>query len=88
MYLTFYVCLIALPVTLASCSISGNHIGYITRSYSIRGKHYQPMPVNQALNYGEVGITAWYDESTFFGLKRGHTRHGGKSHGIGYFCRA
>lgn len=83
MHLTFYVCLIALSVTLASCNMSGNHKGYITQSYTIRGVHYQPMSVNQALNYREDGIASWYDESKFFGLIRGNTAMGEKSwHGI------
>lgn len=78
MHLTFYVCLMALPVTLASCNMSGNPKGYITQSYTIRGVHYQPMSVNQALNYREDGIASWYDESKFFGLIRGNTAMGEK----------
>ena len=31
------------------------------------------MSVDQALQYQEVGIASWYDESKFFGLKRGNT---------------
>ena len=36
------------------------------------------MSVDQALQYQEVGIASWYDESKFFGLKRGNTSLGEK----------
>lgn len=60
-----------------SCGNSG-HRGYMTRSYTIRGVHYQPMSVDQALSYREEGIASWYDESKFFGIKRGNTSLGEK----------
>ncbi|MGJ8657391.1 MAG: septal ring lytic transglycosylase RlpA family protein [Akkermansiaceae bacterium] len=50
----------------------------MTRSYTIRGEHYQPMSVDEALYYDEVGIASWYNESKFFGLKRGNTSLGEK----------
>lgn len=58
-----------------SCS-SPDYQGYQTRSYTIRGQHYQPLAVEDALNYTEEGIASWYDESSFFGLVRGNTSLG------------
>ena len=48
------------------------------KSYTIRGERYHPMSVDQALKYKEEGIASWYDESKFFGLKRGNTSLGEK----------
>lgn len=63
----------------SSCvSGSGNYKGYMTRSYTIRGQTYHPMSVEQALGYQETGICSWYNESKFFGLKRGNTSVGEK----------
>lgn len=64
-------------VALVSCG-GGSHKGYMTRAYTIRGQHYQPLTVDQALRYREEGIASWYDESKFFGLKRGNTSLGEK----------
>lgn len=50
----------------------------MTRPYTIRGIHYQPMSVEEALYYDEEGIASWFDESTYFGLKRGNTSIGEK----------
>jgi rare lipoprotein A len=36
------------------------------------------MSVDQALGHQETGICSWYDESKFFGLKRGNTSLGEK----------
>jgi len=66
-----------IPALLSSCG-GGGYKGYMTRSYSIRGVHYQPMSVDQALRYEETGIASWYDESSFFGLRRGNTSLGEK----------
>jgi rare lipoprotein A len=65
---------------LASCSISrpGGYEGYMTRSYTVRGQTYHPMSVEQALGYRETGTCSWYNESRFFGLKRGNTSLGEK----------
>lgn len=52
--------------------------GCQTSSYTIRGVRYHPMTVEQALTYDEVGEASWYDESSFFGLKRGNTSLGEK----------
>ncbi|MFD2157435.1 septal ring lytic transglycosylase RlpA family protein [Rubritalea tangerina] len=68
--------LLALPIFTISCS--SGYQGYMTRSYTIRGTHYQPMSVNQALNHSEVGIASWYDESSWLGFKRGNTSLGEK----------
>lgn len=77
-----FVHLILLPLialTLASCGGKyGNYKGTQTRDYTIRGIHYQPLSVDQALHYKERGIASWYDESSFFGLKRGNTSLGEK----------
>jgi len=71
--------LTGITALLSSCSSpSGDYKGYMTRSYTIRGQHYQPMSVDQALNYSETGIASWYDESSWLGLKRGNTSLGEK----------
>ncbi len=61
-----------------SCAAPSGYKGYMTRSYTIRGEHYQPMSVDEALYYDEEGIASWFDESTYFGLKRGNTSLGEK----------
>ncbi len=63
----------------ASCfSRPGGYDGYQTRSYTVRGQHYQPMSVEAALDYDETGTCSWYNESSWFGLKRGTTSLGEK----------
>lgn len=57
---------------------SSSYKGYMNRSYTIRGQHYQPLNVEQTLQYKERGIGSWYDESKYFGLKRGNTSLGEK----------
>ncbi len=52
--------------------------GYQTRSYTVRGQSYQPMSVDEALDYDETGTCSWYNESSWFGLKRGTTSLGEK----------
>ena len=59
-------------------SCGSNYQGYVQKSYTIRGERYHPMSVDQALKYKEEGIASWYDESKFFGLKRGNTSLGEK----------
>ncbi len=62
-----------------SCSSRpGSHRGYQTRGYNERGSHYQPLSIEQALDYDETGGASWYNESTFLGLKRGTTSLGEK----------
>lgn len=63
---------------LASCARPGGYEGVMTRSYTIRGQHYQPMSVNEALHYQETGEASWFNESKFFGLIRGNTSLGEK----------
>lgn len=66
-------------LALVSCSHpGGDHEGYMTRSYTIRGQSYHPMGVDEALRYRETGIASWYDESTWLGFKRGNTSLGEK----------
>lgn len=62
-----------------SCfSRPGGHSGYQTRAYSERGQRYTPMSVDAALDYQETGVCSWYNESKWFGLKRGNTSLGEK----------
>ena len=68
---------VAAITMLTSCG-GGGYKGYMTRNYTIRGVHYQPMSVDRALDYKQEGIASWYDESKFFGLKRGNTSLGEK----------
>lgn len=63
-------------LALASCGHS--YRGYMTRPYTVRGQTYHPMSVEQALTYEETGTCSWYNESSFFGLKRGTTSLGEK----------
>jgi rare lipoprotein A len=63
---------------LSSCAYPGGHRGYMTRAYSERGQYYQPMSVQEALDFKETGICSWYNESTWFGLVRGTTSLGEK----------
>lgn len=67
-------------LSLASCSLSrpSGYKGYMTRSYTVRGQTYHPMSVAEALNFEETGTCSWYNESSFFGLKRGTTSLGEK----------
>lgn len=65
-------------VFLNSCAAPSGYDGYMTRSYTVRGQHYTPLSVNQALTYDKVGEASWYDESSWFGLKRGNTSLGEK----------
>ena len=71
-------CVILLASLLASCAYPGGHVGYMTRAYSERGQSYNPMSVDAALGFKETGVCSWYNESTFFGLKRGTTSLGEK----------
>lgn len=71
----FLLPVIAGSFFLGSCS-SGSYRGYQTKGYSIRGQHYQPLSVGEALHYDESGIASWYDESSYFGFKRGNTSLG------------
>ena len=61
-----------------SCARPGDYKGYQMRGYDVRGRHYEPMSIEAALNYQETGTCSWYNESSFFGLKRGTTSLGEK----------
>jgi rare lipoprotein A len=64
---------------LVSCAYpGGDYQGYMTKSYSVRGGTYHPMGVDEAIYHVESGTASWYDESSFFGLKRGQTSLGEK----------
>ena len=65
-------------ISITSCGSSSGHNGYMHQPYTIRGQHYQPMSVDKALSYSEVGEASWYDESKWFGFKRGNTSLGEK----------
>lgn len=56
----------------------GDYQGYMKKTYTVRGGTYHPMSVEEALDYQEVGIASWYDESSFLGLVRGQTSLGEK----------
>ncbi len=67
------------PILLmASCARPSGHEGYMTRSYTVRGQSYQPMSVDRALHYSEVGTASWYNESKLLGIIRGNTSLGEK----------
>jgi len=72
-----WILLALITPLLISCG-GGGAKGYMTRPYTIRGVHYQPMSVDQALRYRSEGIASWYNESKFFGWKRGNTSLGEK----------
>jgi rare lipoprotein A len=72
------VAVAVLTIVLASCARPGGHDGYMTRGYTVRGRFYQPMTVDQALGHQETGVCSWYDESKLLGLKRGNTSLGEK----------
>lgn len=69
---------LAVLLVCPSCARPGGHAGYMTRSYTVRGQSYQPMTVEQALDYQATGACSWFNESRFFGLKRGTTSLGEK----------
>lgn len=60
------------------CSCGGGYKGYMTKPYTVRGQHYRPLSVEQALGYKERGEASWYDESSWMGFKRGNTSLGEK----------
>lgn len=76
----FALCCIALllPFLAACSSRPGGYKGYQMRSYTVRGQTYHPMSVDQALRFEESGTCSWYNESRFFGIKRGTTSLGEK----------
>ena len=70
--------LAAFALALSSCARPGGYAGTMTRSYTVRGQSYQPMSVDDALEYEETGSCSWFDESSYLGLKRGNTSIGQK----------
>ena len=72
------ICCAAVFVFTSCFSRPSGHHGYQNRPYTVRGKHYKPMSVAAALNFEETGECSWYNESSFFGLKRGNTSLGEK----------
>jgi rare lipoprotein A len=71
-------CLLAAGLLPSCSSRPGGYEGYMTRSYSVRGETYHPMSVEDALGFRETGTCSWYDESSWFGLRRGNTSLGEK----------
>jgi rare lipoprotein A len=71
---------LAIALLLSSCGLfqPSGHRGYQTRAYTVRGQTYRPMSVTAALTFSETGTCSWYNESTFFGLRRGTTSLGEK----------
>lgn len=74
----YHFVLAILCLAFASCASPSGYKGYMTRPYTVRGQHYSPLSVDDALYYKESGIASWYDESSFLGLKRGNTSLGEK----------
>ena len=68
-----------LPVLAASilCGCgAGGYKGYKNSPYTVRGKRYHPMSVEQALRYRASGVASWYDERKWFGFVSGKTALG------------
>ena len=78
MRLLAFITLALSALLFTSCASTSGYNGYMNRSYTIRGQHYRPLSVDQALTYNEVGEASWYDESKWFGFKRGNTSLGEK----------
>ena len=72
------ICGVAVFVFTSCFSRPGGHRGHLTRAYTVRGHHYQPMSVDAALDFTETGGCSWYNESSWLGLKRGTTSLGEK----------
>ena len=72
------VCGAAVFVFNSCFSRPGGYHGYQTRAYNVRGQHYEPMGIDTALDYQATGVCSWYNESSWFGLKRGTTSLGEK----------
>lgn len=68
----------ALALAFASCAHPGGYKGYKKGTYTVRGQTYHPMSVEQALHHQEIGTASWFNESKWFGLKRGNTAIGEK----------
>ncbi len=69
----------AFVLLLCCCSQSpktSDYRGYLTRPYTIKGKRYQPMTVEQALCFSETGLASHYNQSALWGLWSGETSLG------------
>ena len=73
------LCIVCLGAC-SSCPKSRDYKGYATKPYTVRGKHYVPMSVAEAVNYSECGIASHYNETSFFGLSSGNTSIGEPVH--------
>jgi rare lipoprotein A len=71
-------CSVAVLAFTSCFSRPGGHAGYQKSAYNCRGQHYQPLSVEDALDFQETGGCSWYNESSWFGLKRGTTSLGEK----------
>ncbi len=74
---SYFLLVLVSLLFLSACSAGGYH-GYKMGAYKIRGRHYQPMSVERALQHSEEGVASWYDERRWFGLSRGKTALGEK----------
>jgi rare lipoprotein A len=72
------LCSVAVLAFTSCFSRPGGHAGYQKSAYNCRGQHYQPLSVEEALDFQETGGCSWYNESSWFGLKRGTTSLGEK----------
>ena len=72
------VCFAAVFLFSSCFSRPEGYKGYQTSGYTVRGQHYQPISIDEALHYDETGTCSWYNESSWFGLKRGTTSLGEK----------
>lgn len=75
---TLFTSFIALIIILLSSCSSSGYKGYKNAGYTVREQYYQPLNVDQSLQYKERGIASWYDESSMMGFKRGNTAIGEK----------
>jgi rare lipoprotein A len=60
----------------SNACVSTGYPGYKMSSYTVRGQHYRPMSIEEALHHHEEGVVSWYDERRWFGLSRGTTALG------------
>jgi rare lipoprotein A len=60
---------------LTSCG-GDSYQGYKNAPYTVMGRRYHPMSIDQALHYRSSGEASWYDERKMFGLISGTTALG------------